>query len=140
MKANLDSSQIFCNHCEEIVHAYAVHCPYCNKRIDRGASSKIAEMSTPTPIPSPVVALPAAEQVLEEESASALPETFTVLISLASLLAASFFFFFGVIIKLFSTNGTFVLEWNVGCWPYFVGSSLILLCLGLYALSNLDRE
>ena len=84
--------------------------------------------------------MPAAEQALQEEAPSSLPETFTVLISLAALLAASFFFFFGIIIKLFSTNGSFVLEWNMSSWPYFVGSSLVLLCLGLYALSNLDRD
>ncbi|MBS0635584.1 MAG: hypothetical protein JSR37_08995 [Verrucomicrobia bacterium] len=135
MKANLSSSQIFCSHCEELVHEYAVKCPYCNKDIDRSSPvDKIAQIHVPaSPIAAP-------EQVLcAEQAPSALPEAFTVLLSLASLLAASFFFFFGVIIKLFGTNGTFVLEWNVGCWPYFVGSSLILLCLGLYSLSNLDE-
>ncbi len=140
MKANLNSSQIFCNNCEEVVHAYAVRCPYCHKDLNHTPSDKIAQIHTEsTPLASPVVPLPP-EQALEEEEPSSLPEAFTILISLASLLAASFFFFFGVIIKLFSVNGSFVLEWNVNCWPYFVGSSLVLLALGLYTLSNLERE
>lgn len=136
MKANLSSSQIFCSHCEELVHEYAVRCPYCNKDIDNSSSAdKITQMHAPiAPMAAPESILPA------EEALSALPEAFTVLVSLAALLAASFFFFFGVIIKLFSTNGIFALEWNVSCWPYFVGSSLVLLCLGLYTLSNLDND
>ena len=143
MKANLNSSQIFCSHCEEVVHAYAVRCPYCHKDLDHApASDKIAQITTihaPAAMAaSPVVPMPS-EQVISEEEPSRLPEGFTILISLASLLAASFFFFFGIIIKLFSTNGSFVLEWNVSCWPYFVGSSLVLLALGLYSLSNLEE-
>ena len=140
MKANLNTSQIFCTNCEEIVHAYAVRCPYCHKDLDHSHSDKIALITAQTaPVASPVVPMPT-EQAIPDEAPSRLPEAFTILISLASLLAASFFFFFGVIIKLFSTNGTFVLEWNVGCWPYFVGSSLVLLCLGLYTLSNLEQD
>ena len=141
MKANLNTSQIFCNNCEEIVHAYAVRCPYCNKDLDHGPSDKIAQISPhPAPLSTSIAPMPQAEPLLQEEAPSAIPEAFTILISLASLLAASFFFFFGVIIKLFSTNGTFILEWNVGCWPYFVGSSLVLLALGLYTLSNLEQD
>lgn len=139
MKANLSSSQIFCNNCEEIVHAYAVRCPYCHKDLDHAPSDKIAQINTPAAMAaSPVVPMPS-EQVMPEEEPSRLPEAFTILVSLASLLAASFFFFFGIIIKLFSTNGSFVLEWNVSCWPYFVGSSLVLLALGLYSLSSLEE-
>ncbi len=141
MKANLNTSQIFCNNCEEIVHAYAVRCPYCHKDLDHGPSDKIAQITTQqVPLASTVVSMPTPEQMIQEEAPSVIPEAFTILISLASLLAASFFFFFGVIIKLFSTNGSFILEWNVGCWPYFVGSSLVLLALGLYTLSNLEQD
>lgn len=141
MKANLSTSQIFCSNCEEVVHAYAVSCPYCHKALNHSApSDKIAEIHSQSNFAaSSVVPMPMQHEQ-PEEAPSRLPEAFTILISLASLLAASFFFFFGVIIKLFSTNGRFVLEWNVGCWPYFVGSSLVLLALGLYTLSNLDQD
>lgn len=141
MKANLNTSQIFCNHCEEVVHAYAVRCPYCNKDLEHKSTDKIAQIHSPAvaaiSVSSPVVPMPS-EQEMVEEAPSRLPDGFTILISLAALLAGSFFFFFGVIIKLFSTNGVFVLEWSASAWPYFVGSSLVLLMLGLYALSNLD--
>lgn len=137
MKANLNSSQILCGNCEEMVHAYAVRCPYCHKDVQTTQSDKITPIQTLDPVP----AVPMEQQVaIVEEMPSALPEAFTVLISLAALLAASFFFFFGVIIKLFAENGTFVLEWKVGAWPYFVGSSLVLLILGLYTLSKLEKE
>lgn len=139
MKANLNTSQIFCTNCEEVIHAYAVRCPYCHKDIKPvEPSDKIAPIVEEL-VPSPIVPI-SQQQEAVQDAPSNLPETFTILVSLASLLAGSFFFFFGVIIKLFSTNGTFVLEWNVGCWPYFVGFSLILLALGFYTLSNLDRE
>ena len=140
MKANLNTSQIFCNHCEEVVHAYAVRCPYCNKDLNHTSSDKITQIHVPNmAAASPVIAMPA-EQEMVEEAPSRLPDGFTILVSLAALLAGSFFFFFGVIIKLFSTNGLFVLEWNANSWPYFVGSSLVLLVLGLYALSQLDES
>ncbi len=138
MKANLSSSQIFCTNCEEIVHAYAVRCPYCSKDLNPAPTSeKITQLHEVAP--ASIVAMPQAVAI-EDEAPSALPEGFTVLISLAALLAASFFFFFGVIIKLFSVEGVFVLEWKASSWPYFVGSSLVLLALGLYTLSKLEKE
>jgi hypothetical protein len=146
MKANLSSSQIMCWNCEEVVHAYAARCPYCHKDLTANTApaapspvlvEKIAQIQ---PIaPSPVVALHE-EKVEANEESGFLQDAFTILISLAALLAGSFFFFFGVIIKLFSKNGTFVLEWNVNSWPYFVVSALVLLSLGLYTLSKLEQE
>ncbi len=132
-----------CWNCEEVVHAYAVRCPYCNK--DMAANAKatgpVEKISPIQPVtPSPVVVLH--EVKLEEVNPETgfLQDAFTVLLSLAALLAGSFFFFFGVIIKLFSKNGSFVLEWNASSWPYFVASALVLLALGLYTLSKLDQE
>jgi len=137
MKANLNSSQILCWNCEEIVHAYVARCPYCSKDVLPPQSEKIAQIHPVNPMP--IAPPPVQEQVVEEERASLLPDAFTVLVSLAALLAGSFFLFFGVIIKLFSVNGSFVLEWNASSWPYFVCSSLVLLTLGLYTLSKLDK-
>jgi hypothetical protein len=163
MKANLNSSQILCWHCEEIVHAYAARCPYCNKDLTtpQQAANQTQSQSPFQPAqiapPSDKIAhiAPMADIVRDaprahpdaanhedahHEAANSVSETFTVLISLAALLAGSFFLFFGVIIKLFATNGTFVLEWNASSWPYFVGSALVLLILGLYTLSKLEQE
>lgn len=121
-----------------MVHAYAARCPYCNKDLHSTPSmGKITEL--PTAAASPIVPMPEAHAI-EEEAPSIIPEAFTILVSLAALLAGSFFFFFGVIIKLFATNGTFTLEWNATSWPYFVGFSLVLLALGLYTLSHLEQD
>lgn len=145
MKANLSSSQILCWNCEEVVHEYAARCPYCSKDLTNSQkpSSVPTIQSLPTEKISPIhpIATPIQEQEkVEEEQPSLLPDGFTVLVSLAALLAGSFFLFFGVVIKLFSVNGSFVLEWKASSWPYFVLSSLVLLVLGLYTLSKLDKE
>lgn len=136
-----------CWNCEEVVHAYAARCPYCNKDLTSQSSAaptpspnseKITQiLPTPQATPTPVVPLHE-EKVEADPQAGFLQDAFTILLSLSALLAGSFFFFFGVIIKLFSKNGSFVLEWNVSSWPYFVVSALVLLSLGLYTLSKLE--
>lgn len=145
MKANLSSSQILCWNCEEVVHEYAARCPYCSKDLTNAQKSptlpNLQSISSEKISPILPMATPTREQEkVEEELPSLLPDGFTVLVSLAALLAGSFFLFFGVVIKLFSVNGSFVLEWKASSWPYFVLSSLVLLVLGLYTLSKLDKE
>lgn len=62
-----------------------------------------------------------------------------VLLALFTLLSGSFFFFFGLLILLFSQKGTFTLEWQATSWPYFVLSALILLATGLWSLSRVEK-
>lgn len=155
MKANLNSSQILCWNCEEIVHAYAARCPYCTKDLSGTKSSAQTSSSQSDKIaqihPDPLVikqellaqelqSPESKDQLLPEELPSPLPDGFTILVSLAALLAGSFFLFFGIVIKLFSVNGAFTLEWKASSWPYFIGSSFVMLILGLYTLSKIDKE
>ena len=84
------------------------------------------------------------ETVEEQEFTPSAEESFGsqvghVLLALFTLLAGSFFFFFGLLILLFSTNGTFSLEWKASSWPYFVSSALGLLITGLWSLSKIEK-
>lgn len=63
-----------------------------------------------------------------------------VLLPLIALLAGSFFFFFGLLLKLFSKNGKLVLEWSADSWPYYVFPALVLLVVGLFSLSQVEPE
>ena len=79
------------------------------------------------------------EFVTKQEPLSFSGQSFFVLLSLAALLAGSFFFFFGIIIKLYATGGVFSLEWSSSSWPYFIAFAVFLVIVGLSALSKLDK-
>jgi hypothetical protein len=63
-----------------------------------------------------------------------------VLFALFSLLAGSFFVVFGLILKLFSKNGKFVLEWSQDAWPYYLFPALFLLVYGMLSFTSGDPE
>jgi hypothetical protein len=63
-----------------------------------------------------------------------------VLVPLISLLAGSFFFFFGIILKLFSNDGTFTLAWNASSWPFFVFPAFFLLLVGMASLPKDTKD
>lgn len=143
MKATESVSQVLCWHCEEPVHRYANRCPYCQKSLAGQATNEdqLAQAS------SKITSLPKFEMretVEEQEFTPSAEESFGsqvghVLLALFTLLAGSFFFFFGLLILLFSTNGTFSLEWKASSWPYFVSSALGLLITGLWSLSKIEK-
>lgn len=144
MKATESISQVTCWHCEEPVHRYATRCPYCQKSL---ATSTPNEEAPPIPS-SKITSLPRFEARApvdeEEDSEPEVEESFGsqvghVLLALFTLLAGSFFFFFGLLILLFSTNGTFSLEWKASSWPYFVSSAMGLLITGLWSLSKVEK-
>jgi hypothetical protein len=62
-----------------------------------------------------------------------------VILALFALLGGSFFFFFGLLVLMFSQNGVFRLEWNAASWPYFVGSAVTLLIVGIWSLSKIEK-
>lgn len=137
MKANTGKKQIQCIYCEEMVHPYATHCPYCSKEIIstlEETESQFEQSLTQTN------SLTFKEEA-DKSSLSPLvtPQVFYVLLSLILLLAGSCFFFFGILIKLFSTNGVFTLEWNIDRWPYFVGSAVVSITLGLIMFSKIEK-
>lgn len=121
-----------------MIHSYANRCPYCSKDImpqmhfdhEESLQKGWGEQAlVPTnPLPS------------KNESSIALrSQTFYVLLSLVLLLAGSCFFFFGILIKLFSYEGVFTLEWNGDSWPYFVFSAFFCIALGLATFSKIEK-
>jgi len=156
MKAAESLSQIVCWNCEELVHRYATHCPYCQKdlarpTLDEDDVPNRAKPKISQPVASPfgkIEALPHVDLQQKEELAETeetLPanafvhQAGHVLLSLFSLLAGSFFFFFGLLLLLFSENGTFSLEWKASSWPYFVFSAMFLLLVGLWSVTKIEK-
>lgn len=162
MKAAVSTTQTVCSHCEEVVHRYAVRCPYCHKNL-KGHTAAQSDIAIPEPAPikteSKITQMPQSaffvedldevapktEQIQEEiqenvqTDAAFSTEMKKIFIPLISLLTGSFFFFFGVILKLFSSNGTFTLEWNASAWPFFVFPAFVLLLVGMISLPK-DTE
>jgi hypothetical protein len=73
-----------------------------------------------------------------EEAAPEIDEFKKVLQAVTLLLSGSVFFLFGLALVLFSTNGTFVLQWNGALWFVYTLLSLPLLFFGWRALMKLD--
>lgn len=168
METNVSSSQVVCWYCEEAVHKYATQCPYCQHNLTapqqnafemqlqqaslfslpqqkKHEDEKITQISDhPFQNSSPAIEQnrwPEQPEEITEAHAEALaPSTFSIIFSLVSLLAGSFFFFFGALLKLFAKNGTFSLSWNAEQWPYYVFPSLLLIVAGLYSLSKYEHN
>jgi hypothetical protein len=132
-------AQMQCCFCEEMIHAYATRCPYCYKDIN-----PVGEVPSEQVNPSPFLRMEdngAQEEKgrKEEKAPMVISQTVYMFLSLAALLAGSVFFFFGVLIRLFSKDGAFTLEWSAGSWSYFVFSALALLACGMVTLSKVEK-
>lgn len=62
------------------------------------------------------------------------------LLPLLLLMGGSVFFLFGVILLLFSENGTLVLQWNGDNWLYFLLASLPAFILGWKFFQDLPSD
>lgn len=162
MKAAVSTQTTMCSHCEEVVHRYAVRCPYCNKNLKNSTTTSSHDIAPPEPVQSKITQMPQSAfyandllkdamlpiketeekpQISNEVKVNQMKtddafgkEMKKVLVPLVSLLTGAFFFFFGVILKLFSSNGTFTLEWNASAWPFFVFPAFLLLLVGMVSL------
>lgn len=139
------SNQVICGNCEEQIHRFASRCPYCNH------DQKLVEVAAPAapqiisqPLPSKVTHLNELDsfpKVEKEITLSTDEDSPTSLFfSLLMLLGGSFFLFFGLMMKLFSKNGRFTLEWSADSWPYFLFPALFLLFFGLMSLTTVAEE
>lgn len=172
MNANLTHGQTLCLHCEELLHPYASHCPYCQKPVTVQPAAmqssfesigKIAQINPFADLESRLSETRADEgkrqQSKNQESRmqesgmldgsisrhEVVESTFAshvahVILALFALLGGSFFFFFGLLVLMFSQNGVFRLEWNMATWPYFVGSAVTLLIVGMWSLSKIEKS
>jgi hypothetical protein len=80
------------------------------------------------------------EEELEPQETSYSANLMKVLLPLICLLAGSFFFFFGLLLKLYSKNGKLVLSWRVEGWPYYVFPALFLILIGMTCLPRSETD
>lgn len=158
MMATVSENQMVCGHCEEMVHRYAIRCPYCNHDLKVAQASSQGELQIPIePSISKVMQIPASPYAKPESAQKAAPEKILpvipeeapseasanmlkVLLPLISLLAGSFFFFFGMLLKLFSKDGKLVFTWSADSWPYYLFPAIIFLAVGLMTLSSAETD
>ena len=139
MKVNRSDGQVQCCYCEELIHSYATRCPYCFKDVIPSEETLLEQPEQKDVLP--LLRMDDEEKLGKKESEKppiAANQTFYMLLSLGTLLAGSMFFFFGILIKLFSKDGVFTLAWSVNCWPYFVFSAVVLILFGLTSLSKIE--
>lgn len=139
-----------CWNCEGSVDRDAENCLYCGVYLHPEDKKKqqeeleeedfeppyqeeevVEEKTTPAPS---YVAEAIAEPKITQQNIKA------ALIPILFLLSGSFFFFFGMILYLFSTDGVFVLRWNAHYWFVYLFLSAPLLFGGWRALRYLDDE
>ena len=137
-----------CWSCEGRVTKEAENCPYCGvylspNGIDGTSPStiwdppyKLSSDEENQTAPSAPYTLPREENMLEAplDNSSTIK---SVLTPLVLLLSGSVFFVFGLILYLFSTNGTLTLRWDASYWYLYIGLAMPLLIYGWKTLSDL---
>jgi hypothetical protein len=149
-----------CWNCDGAVPLAVDQCTYCGASLREGASpqplpKKVKDDLAPpyglhslqnaiSDIPqSPFVGLqnqepePAAEDAEAEETPSA---TSKELSPLLFLLGGSVFFLFGLVLKLFSENGEFILKWEADYWYVYLFGGAALLAFGCRSLRHVDDQ
>ena len=156
-----------CWNCEGNVSRQADNCPYCgvylhrenddhDEEYDEIEEEDITPPYQPEPtnskqmdpiIPTPPYAAqesPTAPEAYIQQAAKPLLQLSSgwkaVVFPLTFLLAGSVFLLFGLILFLFSQNGTLTLQWNGEYWYAYLLVALPLLYLGWNTLQNLSDE
>ena len=143
-----------CWNCEGNIVADIDNCPYCGvyvhppelDEVNHWSSSYAAEEEEE--IPSPVYQLhPEKEQTSDvdfnEESNSTLSLSKQIkqdLLPILLLMSGSVFFLFGIVLLLFSQDGTLILQWNGNSWPYILTFSLLSVGYGWRLLAQANPE
>lgn len=63
-----------------------------------------------------------------------------IVLPIALLSAGAICLLFGLVLWLFSTNGTFSLSWNSDYWYVYLGLSFMMILLGWRSLQNCDAD
>lgn len=139
-------NQLPCWNCEEIVHVSASSCPYCNAALHHAKTSVPASTHIPTSnskntnskitqlIPTQA---PLAPHDLNEPHP--IPKTGPAILSLFLLLAGCNILFLGILIALFSRDGSFSLQWAEQHWPAYFGLGIALTAFGLFTLRQVEK-
>lgn len=150
--------KMLCWNCDGNVTKETDNCPYCGVYLHGAESDKESSIWSPSYRPThnqeASVSSPAyqeTENVSEEPETTDTPEQVLInkpsinpnlkqafqhlqkeFFPLIFLMAGSVFFLFGIIILLFSHEGTFTLQWKEDLWIYFIGISLLSGFCGWY--------
>lgn len=143
-----------CWNCEGSVTRDAANCPYCGVYLhpkDDDGYEDIEDHRPPYAIPEeqentvPEAPYAATREAVIENKPEKTPlqimkaqsaDWKIVVLPLAMLLAGSLSLLFGVLLLLFSHNGTFTLQWNASYWVYYLVASIPLLFMGWKSLQE----
>ncbi len=142
-----------CWNCEGNVSKEIDNCPYCGVYIhaeaeDDSGWSPSYHSSQQEDIPTPLYQVKSqsdsdVEEQPQETSLSA-AATWAHLkkdvLPLLLLMAGSIFFLFGVVLFLFSQEGTLTLQWQEHYWTYFLGLSAPFIFIGWKLLQQLETD
>lgn len=149
----------FCWNCEENVAKEIENCPYCGVYLHGVETNEDSVWNTPyqhqsnhpEEIPSPLYQIkPETQQNIEEEEEllEDEPKLFTWNLIYAQLkqdifpilflMAGSIFFLFGIVLLLFSQNGTLTLQWQESHGIYFLIFAFPLIGFGWRFLQQLN--
>lgn len=153
-----------CWNCEGSVAKNIDNCPYCGvylhgteepseNNLWNPSYTPSINQESPTNISSPFYSPETVELTDEDEHTKKVEgnslETQQLVIStqlkrdffpIFFLMSGSIFFLFGLVLLLFSSHGTFTLQWNGDNWIYFLSCSLPLLVLGWKFLQDTDKS
>lgn len=136
LKGQIADDQLLCWNCEEIVHTSALSCPYCNASLKNTiTTSGISTHSKITQL------IPTQEKTLPQESPSKEPVITTgpALATICLLFGGCNILFLGILIALFSREGSFSLSWPEAHWPAYFGLGIALTAFGLMTLKKVEQ-
>ena len=153
-----------CWNCEGHLELNQENCPYCGVYVSPIEGSGSSEPVTPpyqveekqdtheevppspyhteqqeVTTPQPEVSVKVAEH--KELKKQAIAEGITlVLTPMLLLVSGSLFFFFSLVLLLFSQDGIFTLKWNADHWYLYLTVSLLMLFFGWKTLHRIEEE
>jgi hypothetical protein len=101
------------------------------------ATHAVSSCDKITPLPTATLGEQSLHLQKEEARNSSLSST---LFSIVLLFAGCNLLFLGILVGLFSRDGSFTLNWPEAHWPIYFGSGLSFLAFGCIALKALDPK
>lgn len=139
-----------CWNCEGNVAREIDNCPYCGVYMHSLNPNEENDWNVPydnktEEIPSPLYQIQESEDSPESEvpslvSSNAFQQIKENVLPIFLLMSGSMFFLFGLVLLLFSNQGTLTLQWNGNNWPYFLIFSLPCVYFGWKYLLQLNQQ
>ncbi len=151
-----------CWNCDGNIAKEVDNCPYCGVYVhspdldeNNGWNIPYVSGNKKEEIPSPFYQIHENNQTddeseesevlsdIHEEKNSAIPVLQQLkedVLPVLFLMSGSIFFLFGIVLLLFSTNGTLTLQWNGNLWPYFLALAVPFVFFGWKYLLQMDQE